>query len=264
MLFAHRLDCGLERQGVEGMDKASAGKVTPGTTLSVIVPCYNEGQYLRTRVEKLLDIGDDQLALEVIIVDDESRDRSLDIATRLEETHPEVTVLAHDKSRGKGAALATGFKYATGSVVAVYDADPEYDPRDLKRLVVPIIEGKADVVLGSRFFTTGEHRSIYFWYSLLNKGLSNISNMFSDFNLSDMESCYKVFHRDIIQAIRIKDDKFGFEQEIVGKVSQVRVLIYDMGLSYYVTIHVPKPLETAEERAHSQVYQLKAWMARRP
>lgn len=246
------------------MDKASVGKVTPGTTLSVIVPCYNEGQYLQTRVEKLLDIKDDQLALEVIIVDDKSRDRSLDIASRLEETHPEITVLAHDKSKGKGAALATGFKYATGSVVAVHDTDPDYDPRDLKPLVVPIIEGKADLVLGSRFFTTGEHRSIYFRYSLLNKGLSLISNMFSDFDLTDMESCYKVFRRDIIQAIRIKDEKFGFEPEIVAKVSQVRVLIYDMGLSYYVTIHVPKPLETTEERAHSQGYQLKARMAHRP
>jgi glycosyltransferase involved in cell wall biosynthesis len=245
------------------MDKASVGKLTPGTTLSVIVPCYNEEQLLQTRIEKLLDIKDDQLALEVIVVDDKSRDRSLDVARRLEETHPEITVLAHDKSRGKGAALATGFKHATGSIVAVHDADQENNPRDLKRLVVPIIEGKADVVLESRFPATGEDRIIYFWYSLLNKGLTLISNMFSDPSLTYMESCYKVFRREIIQAIGIEEERFDFEPEIVDKVSEVRVLIFEMGVSYYITIHVPKAPETREKRVYSQGYQLKAWMANR-
>ena len=242
------------------MDKASVGKLTPGTTLSVIVPCFDEEQYLQTRVEKLLDIEDDQLALEVIIVDDTSRDGSLDVARRLEEGHPEIRVIAHDKRRGKGAALVTGFEYAAGSIVAVHDAGPDYDPRDLKRLVVPIIEGKADVVLGSRFLTTGEHRSIYFRYSLLNKGLTLISNMFSDLDFNDMESCYKVFRRDIIHTIRMKEERFGFEPEIVANVSQVRVLIFEMGRSYYITIHVPKAPETSEKRVYSRGYQLKAWM----
>ena len=245
------------------MDKASVGRLTPGTTLSVIVPCRNDEQYLETRVEKLLDIEDDRLALEVIIVDDKSRDRSLDVARRLEETHPEITVLAHDRSRGKGAALATGFTYATGSVVAVHDADPEYDPRDLKRLVVPIIQGKADVVLGSRFFTAGEHRSLYFWYPLLNDGLALISHMFSDAHVADMGSCYKVLRRETFQAIHTKEERFGLEPEIAARVPQVRVLIFEMGLSYYVTIHVPKTPETREERVRSQGYQLKAWMANR-
>ncbi|MGA2108021.1 MAG: glycosyltransferase family 2 protein [Syntrophorhabdales bacterium] len=245
------------------MDKANVGKLTPGATLSVIMPCYNEEQLLQARIEKLLDIKDDQLALEVIVVDDKSRDRSLDVARRLEETHPEITVLAHDKSRGKGAALATGFKHATGSIVAVHDTDQEYNPRDLKRLVVPIIEGKADVVLESRFPAMGEDRIIYFWYSLLNKGLTLISNMFSELSLTYMESCYKVFRREIIQAIGIEEERFGFEPEIVDKVSEVRVLIFEMGVSYYITIHVPKAPETREKRAYSQGYQLKAWMANR-
>jgi glycosyltransferase involved in cell wall biosynthesis len=222
----------LQEVGAINKAKASVGKQTPGTTLSVIVPCYNEEQYLQTCIEELLKIEDDRLALEVIIVDDKSRDRSLDIARRLEETHPEITVLAHDKNRGKGAALATGFKHATGSTVAVQDADLEYDPRDLKRLVGPIIEGKADVVFGSRFLTAGEHLVTHFWHSLLNKALTLLSNLFSDLNLTDMETCYKVFRREIIQAIRIEEERFGFEPEIVAKVSQMRVRIFEMGISY--------------------------------
>ena len=263
MLFSYYLNRAPEAARADGMDKTNVGKLTPATTLSVIVPCCNEERYLRTRVEKLLDIADDQLALELIIVDDKSRDGSPDIARRLEETHPEITVLVHDKSRGKGAALATGFKHATGSIVAVHDGDPEYDPHDLKPLVVPIIEGKADVVLGSRFPATGKHRSAYFWQSLTNKGLTLISTIFSGLNLTDMEGCYKVFRREIVQAISLEEERFGLQPEIAAKVSQVRVLIFDMGVSYYVTIHLPKAVEPLHKRAYSPGHQLKAWIAHR-
>ncbi len=204
-----------------------------GVTLSLIVPCYNEEQYLEECIETVLKIQDRNFRLEIIIVDDKSTDRSLEVARRLENTHPEIRVLRHERNRGKGAALRTGFNHATGDIVAVQDADLEYDPKDLKRLIVPIVEGRADVVLGSRFLSSGEHRVLYFWHSMLNKFLTFVSNMFSDLNLTDMETCYKVFRREVIQAVNIEEDRFGFEPEIVAKVAQMRVRIVEMGISYY-------------------------------
>ncbi|MFX0197410.1 MAG: glycosyltransferase [Candidatus Hodarchaeota archaeon] len=203
------------------------------TKLSVIIPCYNEETTLRRCVERVLGIADKSLSLEIIIVDDGSHDGSLTIARNLESKHPEISVLHHQKNRGKGAALRTGFQKATGDFVAVQDADLEYDPMDFKRLLVPLINKEADVVLGSRFLSYGAHRVLYFWHYLGNRFLTFISNMFTDLNLTDMETCYKVFHREIIQNIQIKENRFGFEPEIVAKVAHMRLRIYEMGISYH-------------------------------
>lgn len=201
--------------------------------LSIVVPCYNEENTLERCIGKVLEIADDSLKLEIIIVDDSSKDRSLSIAQRLMSQHPEIRVFHHEKNKGKGAALRTGFREATGDFVAVQDADLEYDPRDLKRLLTLLIRGEADVVMGSRFLSTGSHRVLYFWHYLGNLFLTFISNMFTDLNLSDMETCYKVFRRDVIQSIEIEEDRFGFEPEIVAKIAALRLRVYEEGISYF-------------------------------
>jgi len=179
-----------------------------------------------------MEIRDDQLNLEIIIVDDCSTDGSFDIAKRLAEKYEELFILQHDVNQGKGAALQTGFANATGDFVAVQDADLEYNPMDLKRLVEPLANDEADVVLGSRFLTGEAHRVLYFWHSLGNKFLTFLSNMFSDLNLTDMECCYKLFKREIIQSISLQEKRFGIEPELVAKVAQMRVRIFEMGVSY--------------------------------
>jgi len=154
------------------------------------------------------------------------------VADGLRRLHPGIEVLHHTRNQGKGAALRTGIRHATGDFVAIQDADLEYSPSDLKRLVVPLIEGHADVVLGSRFLSGGSHRVLYFWHSLGNQFLTFLSNMLTDLNLTDMETCYKVFRREIIQSIEIEENRFGFEPEIVAKVAQRRLNVYEMGISY--------------------------------
>lgn len=201
--------------------------------LSIVIPCYNEDKTLNECVNRVLEIANENLSLEIIIVDDCSNDSSYLIAKDLERNHPEVKVLRHEKNSGKGAALRSGFKAAIGDYVAVQDADLEYDPNDLKRLIVPLLEDKADVVLGSRFLSTEAHRVLYFWHYLGNRFLTFLSNMFTDLNLTDMETCYKVFRRNVIQSIDIKENRFGFEPEIVAKIAQMRLRIYEMGISYY-------------------------------
>lgn len=201
--------------------------------LSVIVPCFNEEKTLRKCIRRLIDIKDDALSLEVIIVDDCSTDASLVIAKELKSIYPEVRVLSHADNKGKGAAIRTGFAAAKGDFLAIQDADLEYDPIDLKRLVKPLAEGRADVVIGSRFLSSGEHRVLYFWHYLGNRFLTFISNMFTDLNLTDMESCYKVFSRKVIERIDIQENRFGFEPEIVAKVAHLGVTIYEMGISYH-------------------------------
>jgi dolichol-phosphate mannosyltransferase len=201
-------------------------------TLSLVIPCYNEERTLQACVEKVLAIADDALELELVIVDDCSKDGSLAIARGIAARVPRVVVLHHEINQGKGAALRTGFKHATGHYVAVQDADLEYDPMDLRKLLVPLRAGDADVVLGSRFLSDGYHRVLYFWHSMGNRFLTLLSNMLTDLNLSDMETCYKVFRREIIQSITIEENRFGFEPEVVAKIAHMRLRIYEMGISY--------------------------------
>lgn len=201
--------------------------------LSIVIPCYNEERTLQQCVECVIDIADDDLQLELIIVDDHSTDNSYSIAKTLEDAYEEIRVLRHDENKGKGAALRTGFKMASGDFVAVQDADLEYDPEELRQLIVPLKKGKADVVLGSRFLSAGAHRVLYYWHSLGNRFLTLLSNMFTDLNLTDMETCYKIFRREVIQSIDIRENRFGFEPEIIAKIAQMRLRIYEMGISYY-------------------------------
>jgi glycosyltransferase involved in cell wall biosynthesis len=207
-------------------------KVDRVNKLSVIIPCFNEERTLKRCVERVMEITDENLSLEIIIVDDASADKSLAVGRELEREHQEISVLHLDSNQGKGAALRAGFKKATGDFVAVHDADMEYDPMDLKRLLVPLINNRADMVLGSRFLSTGAHRVLYFWHYLGNRFLTFFSNMFTDLNLTDMETCYKVFRREIIQSIDIKENRFGFEPEIVAKIAHMRLRIFEMGISY--------------------------------
>lgn len=200
--------------------------------LSIVIPCYNEEKTLEACVDSVLAIQSETLELELIVVDDCSTDASLTIARRLAERVPGMILRHHEKNQGKGAALRTGIAAATGDFVAIQDADREYDPRDLVRLLIPLRAGEADVVLGSRFLSFGYHRVLYYWHSLGNRFLTTLSNMLTDLNLTDMEACYKVFRREVIQSITIEENRFGFEPEVVAKVAQMRLRVYEMGISY--------------------------------
>ena len=167
--------------------------------LSIIIPCYNEMATLDRCITGVVNIESDTIVVEIIIVDDCSTDESFSIAQNLAARHPQVRVLTHSKNMGKGAAIRSGIGEATGDFLAIQDADLEYDPRDLLRLVEPMVAGKADVVIGSRFLSSGAHRVLYFWHSIGNKFLTLLSNMLTDLNLTDMECCYKVFRRQALQ-----------------------------------------------------------------
>ena len=211
------------------MNRSESSQVT----LSVVVPCFNEQATLERCVEAVLATQTASVRLEIVIVDDASTDASVEIARSLVKRHPQVELRQHTVNQGKGAALRTGFREVTGDFVAVQDADLEYDPRDLHRLLTPLLEGDADVVLGSRFLSAGAHRVLYFWHSLGNRFLTFLSNMFTDLNLTDMETCYKVFRREVIQSIQIEENRFGFEPEVVAKIARARLRIYEMGINYH-------------------------------
>lgn len=200
--------------------------------LSVVIPCYNEAETLDACVRQVREIASDRLELEILIVDDASTDGSRAVADLLAARHAEVRVVRHEVNQGKGAALRTGFREVTGDYVAVQDADLEYDPRDLVRLLEPLEAGRADVVLGSRYLADRPHRVLYFWHSLGNRLLTVLSNVFTDLYLTDMETCYKVFKREIIQSIEIEENRFGFEPEIVAKLADRRLRIYEAGIHY--------------------------------
>jgi len=203
------------------------------TILSIIVPCFNEELTLEKCIDKVLEIQDHSLSIEIIIVDDASSDNSPDIARKLTKKYSRIRIVSHVVNQGKGAALRTGFKMATGDFIAVQDADLEYNPFDLKKLLTPLINDEADVVLGSRFASGDMHRVLYFWHYMGNRFLTFLSNMFTDLNLTDMETCYKIFKREVIQSIDIQENRFGFEPEIVAKIAHKRLRIFEAGISYH-------------------------------
>lgn len=198
--------------------------------LSVVIPCYNEADTVEAVVEAIRT-GPVQ-DVEIIVVDD----RSTDGGRELLQSKPAGWVdqiLFHERNQGKGAALRTGFQRANGDFVIVQDADLEYDPREYPLLLAPLLENRADVVFGSRFLSGRPHRVVYFWHMVGNRLLTLLSNMFTNLNLSDMESCYKVFRRELLSSIVIEEDRFGFEPEIVAKVAHTGARIYEVGISYY-------------------------------
>lgn len=192
------------------------------TKLSVVIPCYNESETLSDVVRSVLALASERLAVEVLIVDDCSTDGSLKIAEELAAAHEAVKILRHEVNQGKGAALRTGFTAATGDCVCVQDADLEYDPRDYLTMLVPIAEGRADVVIGSRYLQQHERRVLRWWHSTMNKFLTLFSNVLSDMALTDMETCYKLFRAEVIREIapELKENRFGFEPECVAHVAK--------------------------------------------
>jgi glycosyltransferase involved in cell wall biosynthesis len=198
--------------------------------LAVVIPVFNEGPTIASVVAA---VAGQRLVREIIIVDDASSDNTWEALQQVARETASVRLFQHKVNQGKGAALRTGFAQVTAPLAIVQDADLEYDPEDYSALCKPILAGKADVVIGSRFLGAGEHRVLYYWHSVGNKLLTMLSNMAADINLSDMETGYKVFRREIIQGIRIEENRFGFEPEIVAKVSRLGVRIYEVPISYY-------------------------------
>jgi glycosyltransferase involved in cell wall biosynthesis len=200
--------------------------------LSVIIPCYNEFNTIDTIIKAVNDSP--YKNKEIIIIDDCSTDGTRDKLKQIEETNKVSQVLYHSYNQGKGAALRTGIKAATGDLVIIQDADLEYDPQEFNVLLKPVVDGFADVVYGSRFMGGRPHRILFFWHTIGNKWLTFASNMFTNLNLSDMETCYKLFRREIIQSLDLKEQRFGFEPEITAKISRYpNVRIYEVGISYY-------------------------------
>jgi glycosyltransferase involved in cell wall biosynthesis len=203
--------------------------MAPIFKLSVVMPCYNEQKTIREIVAQVLAQPYD---IELLIVDDGSKDGTQDILEDLSKQYPQVKVLLQPENRGKGAALRRGFAEATGDYVIVQDADLEYDPREYAQLLTPMLAGKADVVYGSRF-AGNSHRVLYFWHSVGNRALTLASNMATDLNLTDMETCYKLFKREVIQSLNLQEDRFGFEPEVTAKLAaRSNLRIYEVPISY--------------------------------
>src|SRR5580704_4227418 len=198
--------------------------------LSVVMPVYNEQATLREVVARVLAVP---FEVELICVDDGSRDGSREILAELQIDHPQIRVMLQPKNMGKGAALRCGIQEATGDFIIIQDADLEYDPSDYPALLGPLIEDKADVVYGSRFLGSGPHRVLYYWHSLGNSVLTLISNALTNMNMTDMETCYKAFRREILQSIPIEENRFGFEPEITVKIAKRRLRVYEVGISYW-------------------------------
>ena len=197
--------------------------------LSIIIPCYNESKTILSLIKAVKNSP--VTNREIIIVDGGSEDGTRDILNQLND--PEVRIIFHSRNQGKGAALRTGFNEAKGDICIVQDADLEYDPQEFPIVIQPILDGKADVVFGSRFQSGRPHRVVYFWHRVGNGLLTLMSNLFTDLNLSDMETCYKAFRREIIQSVDIRENRFGFEPEVTAKISKLNIRIYEVGISYY-------------------------------
>jgi len=197
--------------------------------LSVIIPVYNEVNTIEQVLDRVRHVP---IEKEIVVVDDCSTDGTRDRLKVLQQRDGDLRLIFHENNQGKGAALRTGFQATTGNIVIVQDADLEYDPGEYPKLIAPILDGKADVVYGTRFAGGESHRVLYFWHFLGNKLLTLLSNVFTDLNLTDIETCYKVFRREVLQRIHLEENRFGFEPEVTAKVARLRVRVYEVGISY--------------------------------
>jgi len=199
-------------------------------TLTIVIPVFNEAATIAQVLQRVHAAPAVGLRKELVVVDDCSTDGTREYLKELALDH--VTCLFHDRNRGKGAAVRTGFAHARGDIVLIQDADLEYDPEEYPKLLRPILEGKADVVLSSRFLASDPHRVLYFWHSVGNRGITLLSNVFTNLNLTDIESCYKVFTQPVARQIHIEEDRFGIEPELVAKIARLGCRVYEVGISY--------------------------------
>jgi glycosyltransferase involved in cell wall biosynthesis len=199
--------------------------------LSIIIPCYNEENTLKSILDKVSN--QNFIEKEIIVIDDFSTDNSRKILTNYRQDQENFKIIFNLKNKGKGYSIRQGLKLATGDIILIQDADLEYSPDDYKNLIKPILDGNADVVFGSRFIGSQETRVLYFWHTLGNRFLTLLSNMLTNLNLTDMECCYKVFKKDVIKNINLKEDRFGFEPEITAKISKKNLRIYEIGVKYF-------------------------------
>jgi len=199
-----------------------------GLTLSVVIPVYNEAATITSLIDRVRAVS---IPKQIVVVDDCSKDGTADVLRSLPPSD-DLILRFHNVNQGKGAALRTGFTAVTGDVVVIQDADLEYDPEEFHKLIQPIADGRADVVFGSRFAGGETHRVLYFWHSLGNKFLTLMSNAFTNLNLTDMETCYKMFRREVLQQIEVEENRFGFEPEITAKVARLKCRVYEVGISY--------------------------------
>jgi glycosyltransferase involved in cell wall biosynthesis len=203
--------------------------------LSVIIPCYNEEHSIEQVIEKVIAVVlPKDVEMEIIVVDDCSTDQSRQKAENSTSIHSTVQLLSHPTNRGKGACIKTGLAHCSGTIVLIQDADFEYDPRDYNKLLEPILSGYADVVYGSRFIGNGPHRILFYFHTIGNKFLTSFSNLFTQLNLTDMETGYKMFRKEIINQIKLREERFGFEPEVTAKISRIKnIRIYEVGISYF-------------------------------